>query len=76
MVDSASAEERRLVSRVPGTARQFDVTARGSKVFINDQYASRGLVVDRDGTDRTSSTRAPATAFPGPPPERPRSTPI
>jgi beta-lactam-binding protein with PASTA domain len=53
VLDAATGRERRLISRVPGTSREFDVTARGSKVFINDQYASRGLVVDRDGTDRT-----------------------
>jgi beta-lactam-binding protein with PASTA domain len=53
VLDAATGQERRLISRVPGTSREFDVAARGSKVFINDQYASRGLVVDRDGTDRT-----------------------
>jgi beta-lactam-binding protein with PASTA domain len=38
---------------VPGTSSEFDVVVRGSKVFVNDQYASRGLVLERDGTDRT-----------------------
>ncbi|HSV67588.1 MAG TPA: PASTA domain-containing protein [Mycobacteriales bacterium] len=53
VLDAASGQERRQVGPVPGSSREFDVITRGSKVFINDQYASRGVVVDRDGTDRT-----------------------
>jgi beta-lactam-binding protein with PASTA domain len=60
LVEAASGADRQLIA-VPGPgpgsdgrARgSFDVVARGSKVYINDQYASRGVVVDRDGTDHT-----------------------
>jgi beta-lactam-binding protein with PASTA domain len=53
VLDAATGRERRQVGPVPGSSREFDVVTRGSKVFINDQYAARGVVVDRDGTDRT-----------------------
>lgn len=51
LVDTASGKSR-LVP-VPGTSQQFDVVVRGSRVFVNDQYDSRGIVLDRNGVDRT-----------------------
>ena len=65
VLDAATGRERRLIPRVPGNSPEFDVVARGSKVFINDQYASRGLVVDRDGTDRTID-KGTGDGIPGP----------
>lgn len=53
VLDAATGQQRRQVGPVPGSSQEFDVVTRGSKVFINDQYASRGVVLDRDGTDRT-----------------------
>ena len=73
VVDSASAEERKPITEVPGT-RDFDVTVRGSKVFINDQYAANGLVVDRDGNGRKDIDKGTGDGLPGPQ-EPPRSTP-
>lgn len=70
VLDAATGRERRLIPRVPGNSPEFDVVARGSKVYINDQYASRGLVVDRDGTDRTID-KGTGDGIPGPRPPAP-----
>lgn len=78
VVETASATEGKPIVEVPGT-RDFDMTVRGSKVFINDQYAATGLVVDGDragkvdkgGGDGVDGPRKPDATDPDRRPERP-----
>jgi beta-lactam-binding protein with PASTA domain len=64
VLDAATGRERKLITGVKGDG-DFDVVVGGGKVYLNDQYAREGKVVDLDGGERTID-KGTGDGIPGP----------